>query len=59
MPLPAPGQAPQYAGTYDCARKTVQREGFRGLYKGSFDQNSIISHYNTFIGRSMTDYDFV
>lgn len=34
MPLPAAGQKPQYAGTYDCARKTVQREGFRGLYKG-------------------------
>jgi len=23
-----------YAGTYDCAKKTVQKEGFRGLYKG-------------------------
>ncbi|KAG4073163.1 hypothetical protein HA402_002552 [Bradysia odoriphaga] len=34
MPLPAPGAAPMYTGTYDCARKTVQREGFRGLYKG-------------------------
>lgn len=34
MPLPAAGQAPLYAGTYDCAKKTVQREGFRGLYKG-------------------------
>lgn len=34
MPLPAPGTAPMYTGTYDCARKTVQREGFRGLYKG-------------------------
>lgn len=34
MPLPAPGTAPLYTGTYDCARKTVQREGFRGLYKG-------------------------
>lgn len=34
MPLPAPGASPLYTGTYDCARKTVQREGFRGLYKG-------------------------
>lgn len=34
MPLPAPGASPMYTGTYDCARKTVQREGFRGLYKG-------------------------
>lgn len=37
MPLPAAGQLPQYAGTYDCARKTVQREGFRGLYKGNIE----------------------
>lgn len=34
MPVPAAGQLPQYKGTYDCARKTIQREGFRGLYKG-------------------------
>jgi len=34
MPVPAAGQAPLYLGTYDCAKKTVQREGFRGLYKG-------------------------
>lgn len=34
MPKPTPGQAPLYAGTWDCAKKTVQLEGFRGLYKG-------------------------
>lgn len=34
MPLPAAGEQPLYKGTLDCARKTVQREGFRGLYKG-------------------------
>lgn len=34
MPVPAPGQSPIFTGTYDCAKKTVQREGFRGLYKG-------------------------
>lgn len=34
MPLPAKGTLPLYSGTYDCAKKTVQREGFRGLYKG-------------------------
>ncbi|EAA11277.4 congested-like trachea protein [Anopheles arabiensis] len=34
MPLPAAGQAPLYAGTLDCAKKTIAREGFRGLYKG-------------------------
>lgn len=34
MPVPAAGIAPLYRGTYDCAKKTVQREGFRGLYKG-------------------------
>uniref|UniRef100_U5EY98 Putative solute carrier family 25 carnitine/acylcarnitine translocase n=1 Tax=Corethrella appendiculata TaxID=1370023 RepID=U5EY98_9DIPT len=34
MPLPEAGKQPLYAGTYDCAKKTVQREGFKGLYKG-------------------------
>lgn len=34
MPKPAPGQPPLFTGTYDCAKKTIQREGFRGLYKG-------------------------
>ena len=34
MPLPPAGQKPMYAGTYDCARKTIHNEGFRGLYKG-------------------------
>lgn len=34
MPKPEPGQPLLYAGTYDCAKKTVQREGFKGLYKG-------------------------
>lgn len=34
MPVPEAGQSPLYAGTWDCAKKTIQREGFRGLYKG-------------------------
>lgn len=34
MPVPTGGESPLYKGTYDCAKKTVQREGFRGLYKG-------------------------
>lgn len=29
-----PGQAPPYSGTFDCAMKTIRREGFKGLYKG-------------------------
>lgn len=34
MAVPKPGESPLYTGTWDCFRKTVQREGFRGLYKG-------------------------
>ena len=34
MPKPEPGQLPLYSGTLDCARKTVTRDGFLGLYKG-------------------------
>ena len=26
MPNPAPGEAPMYTGTLDCAKKTVKRE---------------------------------
>lgn len=34
MPKPSPGMAPLYKGTWDCAMKTVRKEGFFGLYKG-------------------------
>lgn len=34
MPKPLTNQAALYVGTWDCAKKTVQREGVRGLYKG-------------------------
>lgn len=34
MPLPAAGEKPAYAGTYDCAMKIVQSDGVRGLYRG-------------------------
>ncbi|EGD81452.1 hypothetical protein PTSG_02171 [Salpingoeca rosetta] len=29
-----PGKPPQYSGLFDCARQTVTKEGFFGLYKG-------------------------
>ncbi|KAF4528623.1 hypothetical protein B566_EDAN009227 [Ephemera danica] len=34
MPRPAKGESPMYRGTWDCAKKTVTREGITGLYKG-------------------------
>lgn len=34
MPKPAPGESPLYLGTWDCAKKTVQKEGVKGFYKG-------------------------
>jgi solute carrier family 25 carnitine/acylcarnitine transporter 20/29 len=34
MPKPKPGEAPLYAGALDCAKKTIQKEGVFGLYKG-------------------------
>jgi len=34
MPVPLPGQTPLYSGALDCAKKTVTKEGVRGLYKG-------------------------
>ncbi|KAF4093504.1 hypothetical protein AMELA_G00002700 [Ameiurus melas] len=34
QPKPGPGQTPLYAGTFDCCKKTLAKEGVRGLYKG-------------------------
>lgn len=34
MPKPGPGESPAYTGTWDCAKKTIKREGLLGLYKG-------------------------
>ena len=34
MPVVGPNVVPLYSGTIDCARKTVAKEGIRGLYKG-------------------------
>uniref|UniRef100_A0A6B2LCD6 Mitochondrial carrier protein n=1 Tax=Arcella intermedia TaxID=1963864 RepID=A0A6B2LCD6_9EUKA len=33
--VPVPGQPPQFNGMIDCFKKTVQHEGFKGLYKGA------------------------
>jgi len=34
QPLPKPGEALLYSGTIDCFKKTLAREGVKGLYKG-------------------------
>lgn len=34
MPIPAAGQQALYKGTFDCFKKTISNEGFKGLYKG-------------------------
>ncbi|RZF39986.1 hypothetical protein LSTR_LSTR002389 [Laodelphax striatellus] len=34
MPKPAPGMPPLFTGTWDCAKKTITKEGVAGLYKG-------------------------
>lgn len=36
MPRVGPGETPLYNGLFDCARKTITKEGFLGLYKGMF-----------------------
>ena len=34
QPAPTEGVQPYYKGVFDCFRKTFQREGVSGLYKG-------------------------
>jgi len=34
MPMPKPGERPQFTGTFDCFKQTLAKEGFKGLYKG-------------------------
>ncbi|CAD5221926.1 unnamed protein product [Bursaphelenchus okinawaensis] len=34
MPTPKPGEKPLYAGTLDCFRSTIAKDGITGLYKG-------------------------
>jgi len=36
MPVPGPNELPLYTGTWDCAKKTITKEGIRGLYKGIY-----------------------
>lgn len=34
MPLPKLNELPLYNGTFDCMKKTLTNEGFKGFYKG-------------------------
>jgi len=34
MPIATAGSTPLYAGTLDCFKQTIARDGFKGLYKG-------------------------
>lgn len=48
MPPSQLGKIPIYTGAWDCAVKTVKKEGFFGLYKGIIIHSnfSIISYTN-------------
>lgn len=52
-PIPKPGESPLYKGTWDCAKKTVAKEGFRGLYKGCLLILLIIIIYNLYLSLSI------
>lgn len=52
MPVPGPNELALYSGTWDCARKTVTKEGIRGLYKGIYIYAihvERLSHHNIFL----------
>lgn len=36
MSTPAPGERPQFGGTFDCVSKTFRNEGLKGFYRGMF-----------------------
>lgn len=42
MPKPYPGAKPLFAGAWDCARKTVTKEGFFSLYRGMLAPLTIV-----------------
>jgi len=46
MPVPGPNELPLYSGTWDCAKKTIVKEGIRGLYKGIY---VCIEHYTNLL----------
>lgn len=49
MPLTGANEKPLYSGTLDCTKKTIAKEGIRGLYKGIhiFQNINIIICYNS------------
>lgn len=58
MPNPAAGEKPLYAGTFDCARQTVVKEGFRGLYKGQPSAEEQF-HINTWKPNTKCNYVWI
>jgi len=56
MPVPGPNELPLYSGTWDCAKKTITKEGIRGLYKGTY---VCTEHYTNLLSHQAFSIDTV